>query len=80
MLEGRESSGAVLAGSGSSYWSKAGSAGGKRELHSRRNNMGDHKYNHFLSFTLIKDDFTLHFVTILLIITDNRNNKVSSRC
>lgn len=79
MLEGRESGGGGLAGSGSSHWSEAGSAGGRRELHSRRNNMAQSQTTQLLSFTLIRDDFTRHFITILLLITNKSNNRVSAR-
>lgn len=83
MLEGSESSGAGLAGPGSSYWSEAGSAGGERELHSRINNMAPSEttsISMFPSFGLIKDDFTLHVLIIILSVTKNNNNRVSCRC
>lgn len=77
VLGGRESGGGGLAGSGSSHWSEAGSAGGKRELHSRRNNMAQSQTTHLLSFTLIRDDFTRHFITRLLLITYMRKTRTT---
>lgn len=53
VLEGRESGDAALAGSGSSYWSEAGSAGGKRELHSRRNNMAQSETTSIIIYSLL---------------------------
>lgn len=62
MLVGRSSSGAGLAGCCSSYWSEAGSGGGTRELHSRRNKMAQTETTainvFFFAFAFIKGGFT----------------------
>lgn len=52
VLVGRSSSGAGLAGCCSSYWSEAGSGGGTRELHSRRNKMAQTETTAINDFSL----------------------------